>query len=77
MRAAENVKIRGGENNLIDLIKADPTFTNVKDDIGSFLNPKLYVGRAPSQVEEFIENEVEPVIKENDDKLGLKSEINV
>ena len=77
MKAAENVKIHGEENNLIDLIKADPAFANVKDDISGVLDPKMYIGRAPSQVIEFIENEVDPVIQENTDKLGIKSEINV
>lgn len=77
MQAGENVKINGGENNLIDLIKADPTFASVKEQINDVLDPKMYVGRAPSQVAEFIENEVDPVIRENRDRLGLKSEINV
>lgn len=77
MKAAENVKVNGGENNLIDLIKADPKFAAVKDDIADILEPKMYVGRAPSQVTEFIENEVDPIIAENRAMLGLKSEINV
>ena len=47
MKASENVKINGGENNLIDLIKADPKFAAVKDDIADILEPKMYVGRAP------------------------------
>ncbi len=77
MKASENVKINGGENNLIDLIKADPKFAAVKDDIADILEPKMYVGRAPSQVTEFIENEVDPILSENRKRLGLKSEINV
>lgn len=77
MKAGENVKVFGGENNLIDLIKADTMFANVKDDISGVLDPKMYVGRAPSQVTEFIENEVNPILSENSGRLGLKSEINV
>lgn len=77
MKAAENVKVNGGENNLIDLIKADPIFAAVKDGITDILEPKMYVGRAPSQVTEFIENEVDPILAENSKRVGLKSEINV
>ena len=77
MKAAENVKLNGGENNLIDLIKADDDFAPVKDMLNDVLDAKNYVGRAPSQVVEFIENDVMPILNENKDKLGLKGEINV
>ncbi len=75
MKAAENVKINGGENNLVDLIKQDATFANVKDGLDDVLVPEKYTGRAASQVKEFIENEVEPILAQNKDKLGLKGEI--
>lgn len=77
MKAAENVKINGAENNLIDLIKSDELFKSVKDVLNDVLEPSKYTGRAPSQVAEFIENEIDPVINENSTKLGLKNEINV
>ncbi len=75
MKASENVKINGKENNLIELIKADDTFANVKDTVDSVLCAKNFIGRAPEQVVEFIENEVEPVLTENKKLLGIKSEI--
>ena len=77
MKAAENVKLNGADNNLIDLIKNDDSFSGVKDVLKDVLEPAKYTGRAPSQVVEFIENEIEPIIKENSDKLGLKDEISV
>lgn len=77
MKAAENVKLNGADNNLIDLIKNDDSFSGVKDVLKDVLEPAKYTGRAPSQVVEFIENEIEPIIKENSDKLGLKNEISV
>ena len=77
MKAAENVKINGADNNLIDLIKSDDLFIDVKDVLNDVLEPSRYTGRAGSQVVEFIENEINPVIKKHSDKLGLKSEISV
>ena len=75
MKAAENVKINGGDNNLMELIKADSAFSKIKDGLDDVLDPTKYTGRAPSQVKEFIENEVNPVLAQNMDKLGLKGEI--
>ena len=77
MKAAENVKIYGGENNLIDLIKNDKTFDKVSDMLDTVLEPKNYIGRAPSQVVEFIKNDVDPILNANSAKLGLKGEINI
>ena len=77
MIASENVKLKGGENNLMELIKADGAFSAIKDKINGVLDPKLYTGRSASQVTEFIENEIAPVLAENSDKLGLKSDITV
>ncbi len=77
MKAGENVKVNGGENNLIELIKQDKKFDSVKDCIDDVLDPKMYTGRAASQVEEFISEEIEPINAENREKLGLKSEISV
>ncbi len=75
MQAGENVKRHGKENNLIELIKGDETFAAVKDSLDKVLDGKLYVGRAPQQVEEFIKNEVDPVLKANVKLLGAKSVI--
>ena len=77
MQAAANVKIYSGENNLIELIKNDNAFTDVKSGLDEVLDPKKYVGRAPSQVKEFIDEEIQPILDANRDKLGVKSEISV
>ncbi len=60
--AAYKVKKEGGANDLIDRIAADPAFPVTKEEIESELDPILYVGRSVSQVEEFIESEVKPVL---------------
>lgn len=60
--AAAKVKLEGGKNDLIDRIAADPAFPVTKEEIESELDPILYVGRSVSQVDEFIESEVKPVL---------------
>lgn len=61
--AAANVKLNGGVNDLIDRIAADEHFPITKEEIEAELNPALYIGRSPSQVDEFIENEVNPILE--------------
>lgn len=77
MKAAENVKKNGKDNNLIELIKGDELFKPVWDKLDSVLDAKKYIGRAPEQVTEFIADEVEPILAENKDSLDEKGEINV
>ena len=77
MEAGTNVKERGLDNNLLELIAADESFPMTLEELKSTMNPSRYVGRAPSQVKEYIEGEVRPMLKKNEDLLGLKAEINV
>lgn len=77
MQAAENVKKYGKENNLISLIEQDSLFAAVKDRLNGVLDASKYIGRAPSQVVEYIKEEVEPILKEHKNLLGSKSEISV
>ncbi len=77
MEAGKHVKADGKENNLIELIKADKTFAAVHDKLDTILDATKFIGRAPSQTVEFIENEVEPLIKKNSALLGQKGEVKV
>ncbi|MEE3468167.1 MAG: adenylosuccinate lyase [Eubacterium sp.] len=77
MEAGTNVKERGLDNNLLELIAADDSFPMTLEELKSTMNPARYVGRAPSQVKEYIEGVVRPVLKENEALLGVKAEINV
>ena len=54
MEAGKNVKVEGGENNLIELIKKDEMFKPVWDKLDQILDAKQFIGRAPSQTVEFI-----------------------
>ena len=77
MIAAENVKKYGKENNLISLIENDPLFSAVKDKLDDVLVPSKYIGRAPSQVVEYIKTEVEPILEKHKNRLGKKGDITI
>ena len=77
MEAGEHVKREGRENDLLELIAADPAFNVSLEELKSNLDPSKYVGRAPYQVDMFIKNEVDPVLDKNKELLGLKADIKV
>ena len=77
MQAGENVKKRGLDNNLLELIAADESFGLSLEELQATMKPERYIGRAPEQVEAFLKNVVKPVLDANADQLGVKAEINV
>ena len=70
--AGRNVKDLGLSNNLIDLIAADPAFGMTKEELTAHLEPSRYIGRCPEQVEEFLTQEVQPVLEKYAGVLGEK-----
>ncbi|MCR4960591.1 MAG: adenylosuccinate lyase [Lachnospiraceae bacterium] len=77
MEAGKTVKEEGKDNNLVDLIAADPSFNLTKEDIEKTLKPELYVGRAPYQTTIYLRDVVAPVLEKNKAELGATAEINV
>ena len=77
MEAGRNVKEKGLDNNLLDLIAADPAFGLNEEELKKTMDPAKYVGRAPLQVENFLRKVVDPVLEANKDVLGMTAEINV
>ena len=77
MEAGKTVKMEGKENNLAELIAADPAFGLTLEEINAVMKPENFVGRAPQQVEDFLKDYVDPVLEENRDLLGIEVEINV
>jgi len=73
--AAAQVKQLGKENDLIDRLKKDPAFAKI--DFRRVLNPKVYIGRAPQQVDEFIAEAVAPVRRRYRKELSRKVELKV
>lgn len=77
MDAGETVKVHGKENDLIERIVEDSHFNLSKDEINSILDPYKYVGRAPQQTVEFIDEYVNPKLKEYEKDLIVDSELTV
>ena len=77
MEAGKTVKVEGKDNNLLELIAADPAFNLTMEELQKTMDPAKYVGRAPRQVDVFLEKNVKPVLEANKELLGMKAEINV
>ena len=77
MEAGKNVKVEGKENNLLELIAADPAFNLSLEDLQKTMEPAKYIGRSKEQVEAFLKNNINPVLEANKDLLGMEAIINV
>ena len=77
MEAGKNVKVNGADNNLLELIAADPAFNLSLEDLKKTMDPSRYVGRSKEQVDAFLSKVVAPILEKYKDELGVKAEINV
>ncbi len=77
MEAGRNVKVEGKENNLLELIAADPAFHMSLEELQKTMEPARYVGRSKEQVDAFLQDVIRPVLETNRDLLGVKAEITV
>ncbi|MFI3326367.1 MAG: adenylosuccinate lyase [Clostridia bacterium] len=75
--AGRVVKVEGGENDLLERIANDPVFDVTLDELKALLNPSNYVGRAPEQTADFINEVVNPLLETYNDIPKEKAEINV
>lgn len=77
MEASKQVKVEGKENDLIERILNDDSLKLDKSKLKEVLDPKNFIGFAPIQTEEFIKNEVQPIIDQNKDLIGLEADLKV
>lgn len=77
MEAGKTVKVEGKDNNLLELITADPAFNLSLEDLQRSMDPKKYIGRAKEQTERFVNTVVQPILDSHKELLGVKAEINV
>ena len=77
MEAGKTVKVEGKDNNLLELIAADPAFKLSLEDLQRSMDPKKYIGRAKEQTERFVNTVVQPILDSHKELLGVKAEINV
>lgn len=64
MDAAKEVKLKGGHNDLLQRIAADPAFGIKAEEIETLLNVHQFVGRAPEQVVDFVNQTIDPFLEE-------------
>nr|XP_014342879.1 PREDICTED: adenylosuccinate lyase [Latimeria chalumnae] len=74
-QAAAVVKQEGGDNDLIDRVRADPYFGPVHSQLDILLDPKSFIGRAPQQVARFLKEEVRPLLTPFQSKMDVKVEL--
>lgn len=77
MEAGKTVKEEGRENNLLELIAADPSFNMTLEELEACMEPSRYTGRSERQVTVFLRDVVNPILEANKEALGMKAEINV
>ena len=77
MEAGRNVKEKGLDNNLLELIAADSAFNLSLEDLQKTMEPSRYVGRAKEQVDAYLNRVIRPLLEKNKEVLGVKAEINV
>ena len=76
MDAGRMVKVEGKANDLLERIANDKSFGLTLEELQSIMDAKNFVGRAPQQTEEFVENVIKPILEKNKDLLD-NSEVNI
>jgi adenylosuccinate lyase len=77
METGKRVKEEGLDNDLMSRIAKDPAFKLKEDDVLTILDSKNFIGRAPGQVDDFVNECISPLLEENKENLGIKVDINV
>ena len=75
--AAQEVKLRGGKNDLLERIMADPAFGLTESELSALCAAQGFTGLAEHQTEKFIKEYLDPVINANRDELGVEANVNV
>jgi adenylosuccinate lyase len=77
MEASKKVKMEGKENDLIERILNDDSLKLDKTKLKEVLDPKNFIGFAPIQTEEFVKNEISPIVEKYQHLIGLESDLKV
>lgn len=74
MEAAKRVKVDGAKNDLIERIAKHDHFKAIHNDLDKLLDPKLFIGRCPQQVDELISEHVQPILDAHQDLLSVQNQ---
>jgi adenylosuccinate lyase len=77
MAAGKRVKEEGATNDLIERIAADPAFGMSKEQLDAIMDPKNFIGCAAMQTQDYLDEVVAPILKANEESLGMTAAINV
>lgn len=77
MEAGNHVKREGKDNNLLELIEQEELFKPVHGKLNEIVDARKFVGRAPEQTAEFIQNEIDPILEAHKAYLGEQGSVNV
>ena len=77
MAAGKVIKEQGGENDLLERIAGDPMFGVTLEELKEILKPEKYVGRAPEQTREFLDEVLGPVLERYRDTKTSEAEVTV
>lgn len=78
MQATKRIKLEGLDNNLIELIAADPIFGMTVEEIKAVCDPEKLSGRSAHQVTDYLEEVIKPILAENEDLLtSINTEVTV
>jgi len=77
MAAAQVVKEQGGENDLLRRLSQDPAFGMSLEEMETMMAPEKFVGMAPQQTQRYIQEEVMPLLKKYEDRLGQWGQVQV
>lgn len=77
VEVTKRIKLEGCDNDLLERILNDKRFDLTEHELNKIMDINNFVGLAPQQAEEFIENNIKPVLKKNSDFLGAEAQINV
>ncbi len=75
MEAGRNVKEKGLDNNLLELIAADPAFNLTLEELEETMKPEKYIGCAPKQVDAYLKDSIHPLLEKYKEMLGIKAEV--
>ena len=71
MEASKNIKEEGNKNDLLERIASDPVFNLTIEQLNNLLTPQNYIGMAKEQTEEFLSENVRPILEENSNSSHL------
>ncbi len=77
MEAARMVKQEGRPNDLIERVENDPFFKMSKEELEQALEPEHFIGRAPQQVDDFLNEYIRPILDANQELLDQHASLSV